>query len=578
MSPEFSYLLGTICFWGGGISLLCAFYFGIRLRLAQLDGQQKAFQFEVQKFGVLGVVLLLLTRILPMDLGRSIEGKGFQVPVVWVYTPFWGWILVLGAVLGINSLVQMAMGISLAERKTKAISAVVWLILAIISLFFFNKYNQQYTIFRGAWRVAPMHMMIAILIVVASVVFIGYSNRRSNSRSFGKAFWTHSALILGCFLFGLPFLWLLSSSLKEDKDLTGGVVWIPKVTQKVEYFDPVEPQYSGNFEGIAVTATLIEKLPGGVLKLDVLRPMSMRGRTFEARESELKLTPSMIPMVQGTLKGAPFTGKVIKDLPNGDKMVELISPIALAGTKQVFTQDEAQEIRPNGLRWENYPDALQYLPPETQMGWVYLKNTLLLVFLSLIGTILSCSIVAYAFSRLKFPGKEFLFTVVLSTMMLPGAVTLMPQFLIFKSLGWVDTLLPLWVPSFFAGAFNIYLLRQFFNQIPMELEDAARIDGCSYLRTYWSVMMPQIKPAIAVIAIWTFMGTWNNFMGPLIYINSPENMPVAYALQLFNGERGGEPGLLMAFATITMLPVLIVFFFAQKYFIEGVSLSGLGGR
>jgi len=209
---------------------------------------------------------------------------------------------------------------------------------------------------------------------------------------------------------------------------------------------------------------------------------------------------------------------------------------------------------------------------------VYLKNTLILVVLSVIGTLLSCSIVAYAFSRMRFPGKGALFAIMLSTMMLPGAVTLLPTFLIFRGLGWVDTLLPLWVPAFFAGAFNVFLLRQFFMTIPMELEDAAKIDGCTYLRTYWDVMIPQVKPALAAIAIWTFMGAWNNFMGPLIYINSPENMPIAYAVQLFQGQRGGEQHLMMAFATMAMLPVLLLFFFAQKYFIEGVTLSGLGGR
>ena len=163
-------------------------------------------------------------------------------------------------------------------------------------------------------------------------------------------------------------------------------------------------------------------------------------------------------------------------------------------------------------------------------------------------------------------------------MMLPAAVTLLPTFLIFKYMGWIDTLYPLWVPAFFAGAFNVFLLRQFFMTVPKELEDASKIDGCSYFGTFWRVMMPQIKPALAVIAIWTFMGVWNNFMGPLVYINSPEHMPVAYAVQLYQGQRGGEPGLLMAFATMAMLPVLALFFFAQKYFIEGVTLSGLGGR
>jgi multiple sugar transport system permease protein len=154
----------------------------------------------------------------------------------------------------------------------------------------------------------------------------------------------------------------------------------------------------------------------------------------------------------------------------------------------------------------------------------------------------------------------------------------LPQFLLFKNLGWVNTLNPLWVTSFFAGAFNVFMLRQFFKQVPYELEDAAKIDGCSYLKTFWSILMPQVKPALAVIAIWTFMGAWNNFMGPLIYINTPELMPISYAVQMFNGERYGEPGLLMAFVTMSMVPVIALFAFAQRYFIEGVALSGLGGR
>ncbi len=162
-------------------------------------------------------------------------------------------------------------------------------------------------------------------------------------------------------------------------------------------------------------------------------------------------------------------------------------------------------------------------------------------------------------------------------MMLPGAVTMMPVFLIFRAAGWVDTLRPLWVPSFFGSAFSIFLLRQFFLTIPNDLEDAAKIDGCSYFSIYWRIMLPLIKPALAAITIMTFMGAWNNFMGPLIYISSPENMPLAYALQLFQTARGGEPGLLMAASTMVMLPVLVLFFFTQRYFIQGVTLTGIKG-
>jgi multiple sugar transport system permease protein len=195
-----------------------------------------------------------------------------------------------------------------------------------------------------------------------------------------------------------------------------------------------------------------------------------------------------------------------------------------------------------------------------------------------VGSVLSACVVGYGFSRLRFPGRGFLFALMLSTMMLPAAVTMLPTFLIFRSLGWIDTLYPLWVPAFFGAAFNVFLLRQFFRTVPMELEDAAKIDGCGYLRTLFQVMVPQITPVLACIAIWTFMGQWNNFMGPLIYVSTPEKMPVAYALQMFQGERGGEFALMMSFATLATLPTLVLFFFAQRYFIEGVQLSGLGGK
>lgn len=233
---------------------------------------------------------------------------------------------------------------------------------------------------------------------------------------------------------------------------------------------------------------------------------------------------------------------------------------------------------PHDAVWANYPDALNYLPKDTHFGLVTLANTLIIAVLSVAGTILSSSLVAFGFARLRWPGKDWLFGILLATMMLPDAVTMMPRFLIFRSLHWVDTLLPLWAPSWFGSAFNIFLLRQFFMGIPKELEDAARIDGCTPLRTYWSVMLPLVKPALAAVAVMTFLGSWKDFMGPLIYISSPEKMPLSYVLQLYNAAHGGEPAMLMAATTLVILPVILLFFFTQRYFIEGVSLTGMGGR
>jgi multiple sugar transport system permease protein len=186
--------------------------------------------------------------------------------------------------------------------------------------------------------------------------------------------------------------------------------------------------------------------------------------------------------------------------------------------------------------------------------------------------------VAYSFGRLRWPGRNALFLVLLATMMIPSAVTMMPQFLIYRSLGWIDTLRPLWAPAFFGSAFNIFLLRQFFMSIPTELEDAAKIDGCGPFGIYWRIMLPLVKPALAAIAIMTTLGAWNNFQGPLIYISSPEKMPLAYALQLYQQQHTDNPGMLMAASTLVVLPIIVLFFFTQRYFIEGASLTGLGGR
>ena len=202
---------------------------------------------------------------------------------------------------------------------------------------------------------------------------------------------------------------------------------------------------------------------------------------------------------------------MMKEFDTGESRVQITKPAAVAGQSFVCDKTDLTEVRHIAPVWKNYPDALKFLPPETHYGLVFLKNTLLVSVLSILGTLLSSSMVAYSFARLRWPGRDALFMVLLATMMLPEAVTMMPLFLIFRSLGWIDTLKPLWVPSFFGSAFNIFLLRQFFMGIPTELEDAASIDGCSYYGIFWRIMLPQIKPALAAMTIMAFMGAWNNF-------------------------------------------------------------------
>ncbi|MBM4018844.1 MAG: ABC transporter permease subunit [Planctomycetes bacterium] len=221
---------------------------------------------------------------------------------------------------------------------------------------------------------------------------------------------------------------------------------------------------------------------------------------------------------------------------------------------------------------DSYRWALRYIPFDAQ-----LRNTVILVALNVAGQLFACSLAAYAFARLSFYGRNFLFGLLLATMMLPAQVTMIPNFILWKSLGWYDTLRPLWAPAWFGGAFFIFLLRQFFMTIPKELEDAAKIDGCGFFGIYWRIMLPLAAPALATVAIFSFMGAWNEFVQPLVYLSDERLFPLSLGLNQFRQEQAAEWPWLMAAATMMMLPVIAVFFFCQRYFIQGVTLTGLKG-
>jgi len=227
--------------------------------------------------------------------------------------------------------------------------------------------------------------------------------------------------------------------------------------------------------------------------------------------------------------------------------------------------------------WRNYRLTLDYIP-----FWRYVGTGLFLVILNLIGTLFSCSLAAYAFARLQWPGRGVCFAALLGTMMIPAQVTMIPQFLIMQKLGWYNTLKPLWVMSFFGSAFSIFLLREFLKGIPRDLEDAARLDGCGFLRIYWHIMLPLVRSTLAVIAIFTFLATWNDFMGPLIYLSDQRLYPLSFGLYAFQiqslqpGTSAGI-GMLMAGSLLMMLPVIAIFFFAQRYFLQGITLTGMKG-
>jgi len=227
---------------------------------------------------------------------------------------------------------------------------------------------------------------------------------------------------------------------------------------------------------------------------------------------------------------------------------------------------------PDPIRWQNYVDAMT----KADFGRYFLNTTFITV-VDIVAKVMSCSLVAFSFARLRWWGRDVLFMVMLSTLMLPQQVTLIPQFIIYRQFGWIDTFMPLIVPNLFGGPFFTFLLRQFFLSIPTDLDDAARIDGCSSWGVYWRIILPLSRPALMMVAIYVFNITWNDFFGPLIYLHNRNNYTISLGLQAFQTQSGPEWHLIMAASLVAMLPVLVLFFFGQRYFIQGVVFSGVKG-
>ncbi|MEQ9461429.1 MAG: carbohydrate ABC transporter permease [Phycisphaeraceae bacterium] len=237
------------------------------------------------------------------------------------------------------------------------------------------------------------------------------------------------------------------------------------------------------------------------------------------------------------------------------------------------------QVLPAVPMWGNYPEALERMGMDSDR-WAFpaLSNTVVITVLSVMGSVFSSSLVGFGFARFRFRGRDPLFMLMLATMMLPPQVTMIPVFLLFRQIGWIDTMLPLVIPMCFGQPFFIFMFRQFFSQLPEELLEAARIDGATALGVYWRIMLPLSWPVIAIVAIYTFMFTWNDFMNPLIYLNSPENRTLALELNSFNGQYGVERReLLMAASFVTMLPCVLLFFAAQKYFVGNAAEAGVKG-
>jgi len=342
---------------------------------------------------------------------------------------------------------------------------------------------------------------------------------RWQSLKFQRLFGKIVALILlsfGATLVMLPLIWMLSTSLKARENATEfPPKWIPSESLKVEYDGRNRFLYEIPVNGEMRQLAMLKKAPEGMA---------------------IFFNPDN-PKEQYTLK-----------LEDGERMYEV------------------------AIHWENYPIGLTMVPFSK-----YTLNTLLIVGTTTIGMLISCTLVAYGFSRFRARWLDLLFLILLSTIMLPPQVTLIPQFVFFQRLGWYDTFFPLIVPAFFANAWDVFLLRQFFMSVPIEMDEAARIDGANALQVLLYVLVPQSWPALATISIFHFLWAWNDFFYPLIYIQSQEKWTLALGLQSFNGLYSQQISYMMAAAFVTMLPCLLIFFVAQRLFIQGVVVTGLKG-
>ena len=317
--------------------------------------------------------------------------------------------------------------------------------------------------------------------------------------------------------------------------------------------------------------------------LIVLTPLAwMMVSALKPRDAINTFPPQWVPrdQVQVEIDGQDY---YLYDIPVNGEMRQLAMVDKTGATGKFVNPDNPTEsydlpvasgtrVTQFKLHWENFILAVTKVP----FGH-YLLNTLIVVFFGTIGTVVSCTLVAYGFARFRSKAMPILFLLLLSTVMLPPQVTLIPTFIVFKKIGWYDTLLPLIIPAFFANAWDVFLLRQFFMTLPTELDDAARIDGCGPFGILWHVIIPQSYPVLATVTIFSIIYAWNDFYAPLIYLQSQEHWTLALGLQSFNAVYTNQGHLLMAASSLMVIPPILMFFFAQKLFIQGVVISGIKG-
>jgi multiple sugar transport system permease protein len=293
---------------------------------------------------------------------------------------------------------------------------------------------------------------------------------------------------------------------------------------------------------------------------DTATVSGIRKRARNLRTARLALFHFILAGL-GALFSLPFLWLILTSFRGPD---EIFQPLT-------YLPEVLREWPPVPARlFRNYLRASEFIP-----FWTWIWNTAYVTVLNVVLNVAASSFIAFGFARIQWRGRDMVFLFVLATLMLPAQVTMIPQFLIFNSLGWYNTHLPLWFGSLFGSAFHIFLLRQFMLTLPRDLDDAAKIDGCGYLRIWATIALPLVKPALAVVAVQTFQGSWNNFLGPYIYINTKDKMTIALGLQWFRAEHGGLYGEMMATTLVMTLPMILLFFFCQKYMVQGISLTGL---
>lgn len=367
-------------------------------------------------------------------------------------------------------------------------------------------------------------------------------------------------LLLFSAAFLAPFVWLVSTSLKPiEQTLSLPVSFIPKA-----YFAEIDGRRTEVTLDFPVTqaGAVVRVLKGD----DTGKLQFVDDARLAARPGEYVVIHAVSPGAWHVSQRLEHELGSIGPAPDWD-----IVPKAAIETRVKF-------------RWDNYPKALASLGGGDQPGrkhvgfWTYLGNSLTVAILGVLGTVISNAIVAYGFARLKWRGRDAFFALTLATMMVPFPVLMVPLYGVFKAFGLIGTLMPLWLPTWFGSAFNIFLMRQFFRTIPEELSEAARIDGCSEWRIFWRIIIPLSTPVLVVAALFHFIFTWNDFLGPLLFLTRKNTYTLALALQSYQSQNGGvQWHYLMAASAVTILPVIILFLFAQKTFIRGIATTGTKG-